>query len=164
MITSRLPWWKGARGEWYVVVQMGLFLLVALGPRNVPGWPEWSFPWMLIGTAAGCFLMAAGFPLIIAGAWKLGGNIAAVPYPKDSAVLIETGPYRIVRHPMYGGAILMAFGWAFAIQGGLTLLYASILSLFFDLKARREEHWLRVKFSDYEGYQKRVSKLIPFLY
>jgi hypothetical protein len=33
-----------------------------------------------------------------------------VPYPKDRALLIETGPYRVVPHPIYGGGILAAFG------------------------------------------------------
>ena len=164
MTTFRPPWWKGARGEWYVATQVVLFVLVAFGPKSISGWPAWSFLHTPIPTMAGSFMLAAGFLLIIAGIWKLGENIAAVPYPKESAVLIESGPYRIVRHPMYSGAILMAFGWAFLIQGGLTFIYAGMLFVFFDLKARREELWLRDRFSDYGEYQKRVNKLIPFVY
>ena len=164
MTASRSPWWKGARGEWYVVAQIALFLLVVFGPKSIPGWPARSALHMRIYAMAGSFLLAMGFLLLIAGIWQQGSNIAAVPYPKDSAVLIKSGPYRIVRHPMYSGAILMAFGWAFFIQGGLTLIYAGILFAFFDRKARREELWLRYRFSGYAAYRKRVNKLIPFIY
>jgi protein-S-isoprenylcysteine O-methyltransferase Ste14 len=96
--------------------------------------------------------------------FKLGPNLTPLPYPKDETTLLQTGPYRIVRHPIYSGAILMAFGWAFWVQGWLTIVYAMILLLFFDIKARREEQWLKEKLSGYSSYQKRVRKLIPFIY
>jgi protein-S-isoprenylcysteine O-methyltransferase Ste14 len=158
------PWWKGARGEWYVVAQAGLFLLVAFGPKSFSGWPVWSDSWMRIGSITGSLMLFFGFLLIMAGFFKIGKNITPLPYPKDNATLVETGPYRIVRHPMYSGVILMAFGWAFSVQGWLTFIYAAILAVFFDLKSRREEQWLRDKFPGYADYQKRVNKLIPFLY
>jgi protein-S-isoprenylcysteine O-methyltransferase Ste14 len=164
MISSRLPWWKGSRGEWYVVGQVALFLLVAFGPRNWSAWPAWPDPYVEVGLVMGGMLLPAGFLLIATGMLKLGNNIAAVPCPKDGAPLIVSGPYSLVRHPMYGGAIIMAFGWAFFIKGSLTFVYATILFLFLDLKARREEQWLQDTFCGYEEYQRRVKKLIPYLY
>jgi protein-S-isoprenylcysteine O-methyltransferase Ste14 len=164
MITSRPLWWKGTRGEWYVVVQVALFLLVAFGPQSMLGWFAWPLTYIGIGLISGGLMMAAGLLLIIAGIWWQGANIAAVPYPKDSAVLLEAGPYRVVRHPMYSGGVLMACGWAFFTQGWLTFIYAVILFVFFDFKARREELWLKDEFPGYIDYQKRVNKLIPFLY
>ena len=77
---------------------------------------------------------------------------------------METGAYRLVRHPIYGGIILMAYGWGLVAQGFFTLAYASLVFLFLDLKSRREEGWLEEKFPGYAGYQKRVRKLIPFIY
>ena len=164
MVMAKSSWWHGARGEWYVIVQIGLFLAVVFGPKNISGWSAWSYPSAQLGTITVSLMLSAGFLLVIAGIRKHGKNISAVPYPKDGAVLIETGPYRVVRHPMYSGAILMAVGWAFFIQGGLTFLYAGVLFVFFDFKARREELWLQDKFPGYHEYQKRVNKLIPFLY
>ena len=38
------PWWKGARGEWFVVAQVALMGLVFLGPRTVFNQPVWQFP------------------------------------------------------------------------------------------------------------------------
>ena len=55
-------------------------------------------------------------------------------------------------------------GWAIWRHGWLTLLYAALLFLLFDAKARREERWLLEKFPSYSEYKRRVRKLVPFLY
>ena len=94
----------------------------------------------------------------------MGSNLTAVPYPKEQGTLVETGPYRLVRYPMYFGGILIAFGWAFLVHGWLTIGFAIIMLVFFDFKSRREEKWLKAKFPGYGEYQKRVRKLIPFIY
>ena len=53
-------------------------------------------------------------------------------------------------------------GDAAALRGGwLSLLYALILFIFFDIKSRREEMWLRAKYVDYADYQQRVPRFIP---
>jgi len=84
--------------------------------------------------------------------------------PDRKGTLIETDPYRLVRHPMYCGGILIAFGWAFLVHGWLTNGYAVIMMAFFDFKSRREEEWLKNKLTGYSEYQKRVHKLISFIY
>jgi protein-S-isoprenylcysteine O-methyltransferase Ste14 len=161
---SQSPWWKGARGEWYVVIQGGLFLLVVFGPRTWPGWPAWVAPFTWLGWVAGLGVGGLGGLLALAGVFRLGTNLTAVPYPKDDATLVTTGPYHFVRHPIYSGLILAAFGWALLVNGSLTLVYALVLFIFFDIKSRREEQWLRQKYPDYPAYQQRVRKLIPFIY
>ncbi len=161
---SKTPWWKGARGEWYVVTQFALFALVVFGPRKWSTWPTWSSPYDHIGLIVGSVLLVIGGLLIVAGAFGLGANITPLPYPKEEAKLIETGPFRIVRHPMYGGAVIAAFGWTLFVHGWLTIGYALILFVFFDIKSRREERWLKERFSNYTEYKKRVHKLIPFVY
>ena len=161
---SQSSWWKGTRGEWYVVVQVILMGLVVLGPRTWPGLSTWTFPYTQIGSIGGGLLLLRGSCLLVAGIFRLGSNLTAMPYPKTQATLVETGPYRLVRHPMYSGTILMALGWAGAVHSWLTLGYALVLLLFFDIKSRREERWLKEKFSGYAAYQRRVHKLIPFIY
>lgn len=158
------PWWKGPRGEWYVVVQAALFVLLLFGPRTGLGWPAWTSPYTWLGSAAGSALLLLGGLLVLAGIFRLGANLTPVPYPKDQATLVETGPYQLVRHPIYSGGIMMAFGWALWIHGWFTLFYAIMLLIFFDLKVRREEQWLKEKFPGYAAYQKRVCKLLPFIY
>jgi protein-S-isoprenylcysteine O-methyltransferase Ste14 len=161
---SQTPWWKGARGEWYVVAQIVLFALVIFGPRTWPGLPAWEPPFTWLGWLAGGVLIGVGGLLAVGGVVSLGKNLTPVPHPKDDATLVESGAYRFVRHPIYGGGIIAAFGWGLWVHGGLTLVYALVLFVFFDVKSRREERWLVVKFAGYPAYQKRVRKLIPFVY
>ncbi len=161
---STNSWWQGKRGEWYVVVQVILFILVLFGPRNWPGLEPWISPYPQIGAILGAILLLTGGFFIFAGIFSLGANLTAVPYPKAQSTLVQTGPYRFVRHPMYCGGILMAFGCALWVHSWLTLAYALALLVFFDIKSRLEEKWLGDKFSGYSQYQARVRKLIPFVY
>ena len=158
------PWWKGERGEYYVLAQFFLFALVVFGPRAFRGWSAWPVPYAAITSAAGFVLMLVGAALSIGGVMRLGPNLTALPYPKDCSNLIESGPYAIVRHPIYSGLIIGALGYALWVNGTLTLLYALVLFVFFDVKSRREETWLAEKFPGYAEYQARVRKLIPWVY
>jgi protein-S-isoprenylcysteine O-methyltransferase Ste14 len=161
---TKAPWWKGTRGEWYVVIQVVIFGVILIAPRTLKGLPAWSLPFGLLASIFGGLLMLLGGLLALAGVRQLGANLTAVPYPKEEATLVESGPYSLVRHPIYSGLIIGAFGWAFLINGWLTLVYAAILLVFFDIKSRREEKWLGEKYKGYAAYQKRVHKLIPFIY
>jgi protein-S-isoprenylcysteine O-methyltransferase Ste14 len=117
-----------------------------------------------ISSVVGAALMLAGIGLLLTGLVRLGRRLTPLPYPKPDAILVQTGPYRLVRHPMYSGGIVLAFGWALVVRGWLTLVYAAILVAFLDFKSAREELWLAEKFPDYHEYRRRVRKLIPFLY
>lgn len=159
-MSARDSSWTGPRGEAYVAVQLALMVLVAFGPRTCPGLSAWPGS----SAAAGIALLAFGVALAVAGIAALGRNLTATPRPKPGATLVERGPYRLVRHPMYAGAVIAAFGWALAVHGWLTLGYAALLFVFFDVKARREERWLRDEIPGYAAYERRVRKLIPFIY
>jgi protein-S-isoprenylcysteine O-methyltransferase Ste14 len=161
---DRPPWWRGSRGEWLVVAQVLLIGLVFLGPRRVHGQPEWAFPFPRACLTAGVALMVAGGALFLAGLLRLGRGLTPLPYPKDGAELVQTGPYALVRHPVYAGGLVLALGWALGVRSWLTLGYVAVLFVFLDLKSRREEAWLAQKFPAYPAYQRRVRKLIPFVY
>ena len=161
---QKQPWWKGPNGEWYVVVQIVLFGLVAFAPANLPGQSTWNEPGRTIGILAGLIVGGIGGLLVFAGLFSLGSNLTAVPRPKENAHMVEHGAYRVVRHPIYSGIILGSFGLGLLRGGWLALLYALVLFIFFDIKSRREEKWLQEKYTDYAEYQTRVRKLIPFLY
>jgi protein-S-isoprenylcysteine O-methyltransferase Ste14 len=109
-------------------------------------------------------LLLAGAGLLLAALIRLGPNLTPLPHPKDQATLVQTGPYGLVRHPIYAGGILAAYGWGLVVHGWLTLVYATVLLIFLDLKAAREERWLTGKFPGYSDYQRRVRKLIPFIH
>jgi protein-S-isoprenylcysteine O-methyltransferase Ste14 len=58
----------------------------------------------------------------------------------------------------------MALGWAFYIEGLVTLWSVAVLAIFFDIKSRREEQWLLEKYPEYAAYQQKTRRLIPFIY
>jgi protein-S-isoprenylcysteine O-methyltransferase Ste14 len=155
-------WWRNSRGEYYVAIQILLLLLVLAGPRFTAG--IWKGPWSTAAAAAGGVVGAVGIVLFIAGALRLGRNLTPFPRPKRDATLVEDGVYAAVRHPIYGGLSLAALGWALVWRSPVTLGLSVLLFLFFDIKSRREEQWLRQVFPRYAGYQRRVKKLIPLIY
>ena len=157
-------WWRGKRGEWYVVAQAALFTLVAIGPRSAPGIAIWSASWKCPALILGGLSMAAGGIFSLFGVFSLGQNLTPLPHPKEEAHLVESGAYRYVRHPIYCGIIFMSYGWAIIARSWLTLAYATVVLLFLDVKSRREERWLTEKFPAYPAYRRRVRKLIPFIY
>jgi protein-S-isoprenylcysteine O-methyltransferase Ste14 len=94
----------------------------------------------------------------------LGRNLTPFPKPIEGGELVTHGPYRFVRHPIYAGLIFGTLGWALFRANLLGLALAVLLFIFFDLKSRREERWLCEAYPDYEAYQQRVKKLVPWVY
>ncbi len=138
-------------------------LLVLVGPRTFPGGPEWSPPFAPQRQVIGAILVAAG------GAFFLAGLTAGLR--ADTAALSQRGrgpradrPFSLVRHPIYCGGLIASFGVALMVSGWLTFLYVAALFALLDVKSRQEERWLVQKFPEYAAYQRRVRKLIPFLY
>ena len=152
---------KSSRGELYVLVQAILLIALFFGPKDVFGLPDklnQTLWWI------GQILFYSGIVIAIWAAILLGPNLTPLPKPKPSGQLIQTGLYRLVRHPIYFGVILVSFGWAGIEQTLYTLVLATILLIFFDLKSRQEERWLTQKFSEYAEYKMTTKKLIPFVY
>ena len=158
------PWWKGARGEWFVLAQAVLVLLLLLGPRTLGESAAWSLPFVRERQVAGAVLILAGGALLLAGILRLGPALTPLPYPKEDAPLVQGGPFALVRHPMYAGVLAASLGVALEVTGWLTFVYAAAAFVLLDVKSRREERWLVEKFPEYPAYQRRVRKLIPFVY
>ena len=151
----------GPRGEGWVLIQGVLLVLVAAA-----GWslgPDWSGPVRLVGVVAGLALIACGITLVVRGVADLGGAMTPLPRPRDGAALVETGAYRLVRHPIYGGLILAAFGWAIVQASSVAVILAAALAVFFRLKSAREERWLELRHPDYAAYRARTRRFIPWI-
>jgi protein-S-isoprenylcysteine O-methyltransferase Ste14 len=155
---------RESRGEWYIAGQGVLFILLALGPRTLPLFPAWSTGWSTGGRIAGGVLLVTGGALALAGAVSLGRDLTPFVQPRERGILHDSGPYRLVRHPVYSGLLQLAFGWGLWVQGWLTLGYALLLLVLLDCKARTEEKWLLQLFPEYVAYRRRVSRFLPFLY
>lgn len=158
------PWWKGARGEWFVLGQFVLGLLVLFGPRALGALGAWSLPFVRERQVLGAVLILAGTALFLPAAVRLGPALTPLPYPKADAPLVQTGPFALVRHPIYAGVLAASLGMALAVTGWLTFVYAAAVFVLLDVKSRREERWLVEKFPEYPAYQRRVRKLIPLVY
>ena len=156
-------WWRGARGEWYFVVQLVLFALSLLAPL-APGQPAWPSLLAWPARAVGLLLGLAGLALAVAGLLGLGSNLSVLPHPKDDAELVQGGVYSLARHPIYGGLIMGAAGWALLTNSLLALAFALVILLFFEVKSRREERQLLARFPAYAEYRRRVRKFFPYLY
>jgi len=159
-MTTSLPT-LGPRGEGWVIIQG--FLLVAIAAAGMIG-PAWSGDLRTVTAALGLVLIAAGAVLLGRGIVDLRENLTALPHPRDGASLVESGAYRLVRHPIYGGLIIGSVGWGLLTASPLALGLSAVLLGFFDLKSRREEAWLAERFGDYAAYRARTKRFIPWLY
>ena len=164
-LTSRIPA-LGPRGEGWVALQVVCFGLIAVALAYAP--PEAETDTAAVGTR-----QILGYMVGMIGAVLLGSGIAelrrakaftAVPHPLPEGTLVEHGPYRFVRHPIYGGLILGALGLAVITPWAGTFAAVALLALVLDLKRRREELWLADQYPGYAAYRARTRALIPFLY
>ena len=162
---SRIPD-LGPNGEGWVTLQfIGIALVVVAD--QVP------LPMFLMPGAAAMAAVALGWGLIAAGAvlfasalyllWR-SGSFTALPRPKPTSRLIRSGPYEIVRHPVYSGLVLGSIGLGLVRLSAPTLVAAVLLFVILDLKRRREELWLAGRFAEYPEYAAQTRALIPLVY
>lgn len=102
------------------------------------------------------FLPAAlGAGLVAWSARELGPSFTPFPKPPPQGELVETGPYRVLRHPIYVGGVLFAAGLSLVFSAyGLAL--TALLAVFWVAKARLEERHLGERFPDYAEYRRRT--------
>jgi protein-S-isoprenylcysteine O-methyltransferase Ste14 len=105
-----------------------------------------------------------GALLVVLGVLSLGSSFTPLPRPGARASLRQGGIFGLVRHPVYGGVILIGLGWSLA-DAPLGLVPTALLAVLFDLKARREETWLIERFPEYDAYRARTPRrFVPWLY
>jgi protein-S-isoprenylcysteine O-methyltransferase Ste14 len=151
----------GRRGEGWFLLQLVLFGAIAVSGAAVPAWGGWP---AAVGIALGGILIGCGGVLSLRGVLDLRESLTPFPRPLEGGRLVESGAYRLVRHPIYGGLILGALGWGLVRASPLTLAGALLLAAFFDLKSRREEIWLSESYDDYPAYRRRTHRLLPWVY
>jgi protein-S-isoprenylcysteine O-methyltransferase Ste14 len=158
-------WWRGDRGEYWVIAQGVLLLIFALIPPNIPGFIDLDasvrqyLRWILTAIFSILAIVFLGRSL-----FDLGQNLTPLPHPRDEGQLVKTGIYGLVRHPLYSGVIYLTLAYTSWQMSWVHLLGSIVLFVFFDAKSRKEEVWLTEKFPDYTNYSTSVKKLIPGIY
>jgi protein-S-isoprenylcysteine O-methyltransferase Ste14 len=163
----------GREAAYRVVTIVGLVLLFGSRPPwghglRLPFEPEisnplWSVPeagaWALVGVTVAGFLFCWWARIQLGALWS--GSITRKPEHH----IVDTGPYGLVRHPIYTGLLTAAFALAILKAAPVALAGAVILTAGYWLKARMEEGFLRRELGaeSYESYRKRVPMLVPFL-
>ena len=85
---------------------------------------------------------------------------------KEGHRIVDTGPYGMVRHPIYTGLILAILATGVAVAMWTSLLGALLISFGQWRKARMEESFLRIKMGpdEYDPYSRRVPMIVPFIH
>jgi protein-S-isoprenylcysteine O-methyltransferase Ste14 len=120
--------------------------------------PPLAIGWAMVGVATASFLFAWWARIYLGRLWS--GSITR----KEGHVVVDTGPYAIVRHPIYTG-IIGAAAATVVVTGSLhAILGAACLIIGYWLKARLEERFLRGELGAeaYDSYRRRVPMLMPF--
>ncbi len=139
-------------------------LLLAKGRRMADPFGHRFIPYVDALAWFGVVLCVAGLAFCIWARFTLGRNWSGVVTFKAGHQLITSGPYALVRHPIYTGLLTMVVGTVI-VQGHLAGIIAiPLIFVSFWIKLRYEEKIMLEKFPDeYAAYQRRVKRLIPFI-
>ena len=147
-----------------------LFSPASLGNRPSPGnalhllfgrlWlPDPSVGWALFGLAA------LGFAFCWWARLHLGRLWSGFVTLKEGHHIVDTGPYGLVRHPIYSGVIFAGLATALMRASPAAFLGVALLAVGFSMTARIEEGFLRSQLGEdaYDDYGRRVGMLLPRL-
>jgi protein-S-isoprenylcysteine O-methyltransferase Ste14 len=169
-------WWLAARGSKpnvrreplgsRLLHMLPLVLAVALlWPDNFPvallnarllRWTPWVF-W------SGALVTLAGLLFTVWARVHIARNWSGTVTIKQDHQLIESGPYALVRHPIYTGLLVAFIGSALARGEWRGLVAVVIVWLALWRKLGLEERWMLEIFGQrYEDYRRRVPALVPF--
>ena len=114
---------------------------------------------------SGLILLMGGILIALWAAFSLSrSNFTVMPEPVAQGTLVQRGPYRLIRHPMYTAVILCGIGAFIAHSSVLNAVYVVALIAVLCFKLKREESLLKVAYADYENYMSRTSALVPGVY
>ena len=118
-------------------------------------------PWR---ASVGIALFGLGLGLAVWARRHLGRNWGTPMSQKKDPELVTTGPYRVVRHPIYTGMLAAGVGTATAL-GWWLLVAVALAATYFIYSATVEERWLVEQFpTAYVAYRRETKMLVPFIF
>lgn len=143
------------KGRMLVFLQFGLIIILAVYPDSTTVDSRLN----ILGTV----LIAIGLVLLFAGFRGLGKSLNANPVPNQDGVLVTSGIYAIVRHPIYLGLLIITLG--LVVSSGVLAQFLPwvFLAALLAYKMRWEEVLLTEKYKGYAEYMTRVPAVVPGL-
>jgi|SRR5690348_234621 protein-S-isoprenylcysteine O-methyltransferase Ste14 len=113
---------------------------------------------------AGAVITCAGLGLTNWSRARLGRYWSGVVALKQDHRLIQSGPYRVVRHPLYTGIIVAAIGMVLFETTWSSVVGMALLTACFERRAHKEDALLASEFgAEFEIYRQRTGRLVPRL-
>jgi protein-S-isoprenylcysteine O-methyltransferase Ste14 len=106
-------------------------------------------------TRLGWIVAAVGLGLTVWAGVTMGSSLSPFPRPPRDAELVDRGPYRFLRHPIYVGGVLFFAGLSLVFSV-YALALTAVLAVFWVAKARLEERHLAERFPEYADYKGRT--------
>jgi protein-S-isoprenylcysteine O-methyltransferase Ste14 len=156
MKKGRIPWSRelGVRAVIFVLVVL-LFRTGAFRHGHIT-----LDPWR---GALGLVLFALGLGFAIWARLHIGRNWGTPMSQKDEPELVTSGPYHLVRHPIYSGILLAGIGTAVALSW-LWLIPFGLAGIYFIYSALVEERYMTEQFPDtYPTYRRSTKMLVPLI-
>ena len=150
------------RGTSWVVAQgaiFAFFLITILFGDTVE-----DVPGLIFAQIVGLIVGISGAAVSVWSLLQHGSRVSPFPRPADGAHLVDSGPYRYVRHPMYSGIVIFTLGVALAYANPVALLSPATFLVFFMAKTGREEEMLLERVPGYGAYRSEVPwRIVPFV-
>jgi protein-S-isoprenylcysteine O-methyltransferase Ste14 len=157
MKRGRVLWSRELRIR--VVIAVAVILLIRLGALRGRG--VHSDP---LRAGIGLVLFALGLGFAIWARRHIGRNWGTPMTQKDEPELVTSGPYHLVRHPIYSGILVAGLGTAVALSW-LWLTAVVLAGVYFIYSALAEERYLTDRFpDDYPVYKRSTKMLAPFIF
>jgi protein-S-isoprenylcysteine O-methyltransferase Ste14 len=153
---------SASRVFYSVLLLSGASLMVV--PRSHLGWfASQLLPAAPLRFRLALVLLAAGLAFTVWARLHLGRNWSGTVTLKEGHELIRSGPYALVRHPIYTGLLLAFTGTALACGDPAAVIGLGLVLVSFLYKLRIEEGFMRAMFpGEYESYAAAVPALVPF--
>jgi protein-S-isoprenylcysteine O-methyltransferase Ste14 len=157
MKRGRVPWSReiGIR----VVIVVLVVVLVHSGVFQHHGLH--TTPWL---AGVGLTLLAVGLGFAVWARVHIGRNWGTPMTRKDEPELVTSGPYRLVRHPIYSGILVAGVGTAVALSW-LWLIAVALAGIYFIYSATVEERYMTERFPEaYPAYRSSTKMLVPYVF